>query len=595
MIVVFSEIPEQFFEELRHLTIRHIKYGVKAEYIKPFGKAVLTGLEDLFGEAWNPVTETAWRILWQRVSTCVTRSLNVGTNLITVSLVNGDLEKLQDAITCAPRNERVSWVCRVEVYGSILSPIYWAIRDGKTDLAQFLISDALCLKADRDNYYYGRKELHDTHPEMLGILCRDSPELVETLMDGLLWHSQTVDDGRLRANYYFKDVFSDPQQVPDAWRTPLAVMCQEGQPEMFGHPVIEKLLDCKWERFGKTFFIATQLWFVLLLCIFSVGFLNKPYECEPVKTGFQAASGIVAGVTVLLMTGLLLRQVMLGHVVGISIGRVEIKIPRLLTNQWQFFRLVSVILIVIVTALGPCFPFSVKQEAEQIKSKYILTSITALLLFMQLFQALVISSRLSALVYTVGELFHEVMRNLFMICMITLSFGAALTALETQDYDNIGTSCWNLARFTLMMDTPDLASIDLFGIVLIVVYLIVAQIGMLSILVAQLSFAYQKLSADKSGFAKMNRAFVCVEVESLLSLDYRTKIFNELGFDNSLEFDNGDQGPAGGVQIMEPASIRAHPKYCPDRIQRSTGSSMPTDPWPAVKDEPEQQGLDEDY
>ncbi len=103
----------------------YIHECTQAEYIKPFGKAVMSGLEDLLGEKWDQVAQTAWRTLWQRVSTCVTRSLNVGTNLITVSLVNGDLDRLQDAITCAPRGERVSWVCRVEVYGSILSPIYW--------------------------------------------------------------------------------------------------------------------------------------------------------------------------------------------------------------------------------------------------------------------------------------------------------------------------------------------------------------------------------------------------------------------------------------------------------------------------------------
>jgi hypothetical protein len=30
--------PEKFFEDLKVLTIRHIKYGVKADYVKPFGK-----------------------------------------------------------------------------------------------------------------------------------------------------------------------------------------------------------------------------------------------------------------------------------------------------------------------------------------------------------------------------------------------------------------------------------------------------------------------------------------------------------------------------------------------------------------------------
>lgn len=49
------------------------------------------------------------------LSSCVACSLNVGTNLITVSLVNGDLRKMQEAAECAPRGERLSWLTHVEV------------------------------------------------------------------------------------------------------------------------------------------------------------------------------------------------------------------------------------------------------------------------------------------------------------------------------------------------------------------------------------------------------------------------------------------------------------------------------------------------
>jgi hemoglobin-like flavoprotein len=76
-------------QALQSLTIRHVKYGVKGEYVKPFGKAVLAGVEELCGDKWTPEMAVAWSNLWMRVSSCVSRSLNVGTNLITVSLVNG--------------------------------------------------------------------------------------------------------------------------------------------------------------------------------------------------------------------------------------------------------------------------------------------------------------------------------------------------------------------------------------------------------------------------------------------------------------------------------------------------------------------------
>lgn len=40
-LVTFVGDPERFFEGFKFLTIRHIKYGVKAEYAKAFGKAIL--------------------------------------------------------------------------------------------------------------------------------------------------------------------------------------------------------------------------------------------------------------------------------------------------------------------------------------------------------------------------------------------------------------------------------------------------------------------------------------------------------------------------------------------------------------------------
>jgi len=67
-----------------------------------------------------------------------------------------------------------------------------------------------------------------------------------------------------------------------------------------------------------------------------------------------------------------------------------------------------------------------------------------------------------------------------------------------------------------------------------------------------------------------------------MSVKRRTKYFDELGFENPLEFDNGDAGPPGGLQVLEPASVRADPRYIPDRIMRYTGEANENDPWPRL-------------
>lgn len=112
----------QFFNDLKSLTIRHIKYGVKADYARAFGLTILNGihivLQDRYDSDRNSMQNSiayallvsrlstpstkpdllfllrftdgckkAWGRLWIRVSSCVTRSLNVGSNLVIVSLV----------------------------------------------------------------------------------------------------------------------------------------------------------------------------------------------------------------------------------------------------------------------------------------------------------------------------------------------------------------------------------------------------------------------------------------------------------------------------------------------------------------------------
>jgi hypothetical protein len=52
--------------------------------------------------------------------------------------------------------ERIAWLIRVEVHGTLMSPFYWAIRDGKFAIAEFMVRDLLSIRADTEDYYYGR-------------------------------------------------------------------------------------------------------------------------------------------------------------------------------------------------------------------------------------------------------------------------------------------------------------------------------------------------------------------------------------------------------------------------------------------------------
>jgi len=122
----------------------------------------------------------------------------------------------------------------------------------------------------------------------------------------------------------------------------------------------------------------------------------------------------------------------------------------------------------------------------------------------------------------------------------------------------------------------------LFAIISCIILVVVC---LFNILVAQLVSSYSILAQNAEGFAKMNRAYLCVEMESFLPMGARRTYYDEFHFDDPLEFDTSDEGPQGGIQVILSSSVRTHPKYVPDRVKRFTGEASPMDPWPTNKPE----------
>eukprot|EP00960_Hanusia_phi_P069535 767111-Hanusia_phi.AAC.1 len=67
---------QKFFQVLFDLTVNHIRYGVKSEYLSPFGQALLFTLEEVvcttcyemvkivsqvLKPSWSPETESMWK------------------------------------------------------------------------------------------------------------------------------------------------------------------------------------------------------------------------------------------------------------------------------------------------------------------------------------------------------------------------------------------------------------------------------------------------------------------------------------------------------------------------------------------------------
>merc|ERR1719230_2022293 len=79
------------------------------------------------------------------------------------------------------------------------------------------------------------------------------------------------------------------------------------------------------------------------------------------------------------------------------------------------------------------------------------------------------------------------------------------------------------------------------------------------------------------GFARLRRIYLIIESMPTVSAKNWTSFQNGLKLDQRLEFNEGDVGLAGGIQVSEAAS--AHPTTV-DMIKRFGGSTSPAMQWP---------------
>merc|ERR1719265_2296314 len=135
---------------------------------------------------------------------------------------------------------------------------------------------------------------------------------------------------------------------------------------------------------------------------------------------------------------------------------------------------------------------------------------------------------------------------------------------------------------TVMLYEDDYRTILHQPALLILVFLFVtaSAVLLLNLLITQLSCSYVKIHADSVGYARLKRNSVIAQVTEQCSPAKWQKFVASLGLDQNIEFNEGDEGLAGGVQILEPANQHV---VLEDRIMRYGGACSPDMQWPVVE------------
>jgi hypothetical protein len=204
----------------------------------------------------------------------------------------------------------------------------------------------------------------------------------------------------------------------------------------------------------------------------------------------------------------------------------------------------------------------------------------------------VISTKISAFALVCLRVLPEVGLFLGALTMAILTFSSANSVLKHKYFDFSGIHRGSFALIKMAMGVFDSRKYELLEeepllLMMVVVFLLITVIFFLNMLVAQLSCAYSSVYKDMLGYARLERAETIVDIMPTVNKQTWKTFLESLRLNKRLEFNQGDIGVAGGIQMMELANLNP---TTVDVIRRFGGSTSVDNPWP----EEDQEGESDD-
>mmetsp|Transcript_41104 Transcript_41104/g.76493 ORF Transcript_41104/g.76493 Transcript_41104/m.76493 type:complete len:1133 (-) Transcript_41104:34-3432(-) len=601
MTLQIYQNPVKMVDDISALGLRHVGYGIPTELFGPF---VTACVEVLMGRTSDETTVESFRWSLGLISKMLVRTITEGCTIVMKAINNNSQKAMRRSIACAPRGERADWMLIVQVGTRSISPLAWSLESGNLEAATAIIKDLLTFRADRDRYYYGAHELFTRHPDIIKMLCDYAPPLLPILLHGLIWRSRLAENGMRRVNYYVKHLLMDEE---GGFNKTLSWICNMRDPKIVCHPIIILLSDLVWSRAASFTFLYGKLWFVFTLLVFIMSqsvlqHVGKTEDGDAEHGDVQRSFIFAARCFIYLcsMTQLLyshLRDAVRAYKKKNVVKVLCFRLPKYL-NKWQdvagLFLTISLMVMLALEPILWCWQHNNGRlfeercpERADMRFAYTLFSMFAMFLkYALLIDLTVNSTRISAFVLVCVRMLSEVALFLGALAFAILTASSAISVLKQESPAFAGIHQGSLSLFQQVVGTfssKAYEELEEEPIVLaaVFVFLIVTIILLLNLLIAQLSCAYSAVYEDMVGYARLERAEIIVEIMPSVPMSRWSKFTESLRLNRKCEFNEGDTGPSGGIQVKEPAS--ANPTTV-DMIRRFGGSTSPEMPWAGEED-----------
>jgi hypothetical protein len=212
----------------------------------------------------------------------------------------------------------------------------------------------------------------------------------------------------------------------------------------------------------------------------------------------------------------------------------------------------------------------------------VFTMLAMMLYYVLLIDLAVFVNRISAYVIVCGRMLPELGLFLIALLSVLVTMSSSLSCLEHDqpEFQDIASGIVNMWEILLsMFSQGDYDGMHNEPVVLVMVYfyLVAGVVFLLNLLVAQLTGAYKAIFKDMDGYARLKRMKIICECMPSVTPKKWANFTGYLELGKRIEFNEGDVGLAGGIQVLELAS--ANPTTV-DIIKRFGGTTSPLVKWP---------------
>jgi len=358
--------------------------------------------------------------------------------------------------------------------------------------------------------------------------------------------------------------------------------------------VIVLVADIVWSRVAFMSFMYGKSWFFFTLLVFITSqsvleHINHGEETEAQRIAIFACRAFIYVLSMPQLVYYHARQSVLSYRRGETIKILRlIPFPSYL-RQWQeaadCLLAVSIVVMLYLEPILHCwayqdgkFAYELCTEKEDLRYSYtVFTMFAMFLYYVLLIDLTVVSTRISAFSLVCVRMLSEVALFISALFVAVLTWSCAVSVLkqDNEDFAGIHKGAYTLLRmFMGMYDSKkyEVLHKDPIAELMVFVFCIITVIFFLNMLIAQLSCAYSAVYVDMVGYARLERAETIVEIVPSVPKKRWTSFVESLRLKKRLEFNQGDIGVAGGIQMREAANI--NPTTI-DMIKRFGGSTSP--------------------